>query len=381
MSKKNKKPKILFTGGGTAGHIFPIIAVVRELNRLGVEADYIYLGPKDDFASILLSQEGIKVRTISAGKIRRYLTFKSFFQNAADVVFKIPFGFVQSFLYLLFVRPKIIFSKGGYGSLGPVLCGRFLLIPVVLHESDVAPGLANKFLSKFVKKVLVSFPLPQTEYFAAEKMVSVGNPIRRELLQGSKEKAAKLFELTGEKPVILIIGGSQGAQVINDLILNILAQMLESFELIHQTGEKNYKQVKAEARVVINEEKSRYYHPIAFLKEVELRDAYAAADLIISRAGSGSIFEIAALGKPSILIPLSNSAQDHQVKNAYAYGDRGAAIVMEEANLAPHFFLERLKSLFANPEELKKMSESAKKFAKPESAKVVAEYILEFLKK
>lgn len=371
--------KILFTGGGTAGHIFPIIAIVRELNRTGIQAEYSFIGPKDDFGSILLSQEGIEIKNISAGKIRRYANWKSIAWNIIDVGFKVPLGFLQSFFYMFFYSPDIVFSKGGYGSLAPSFCGWLFQVPVVLHESDAAPGLANKIISKFTKRVLVSFPVPYTEYFSAEKMISVGNPIREELLGGSPEKGKKLFRLTGEKPVLLIMGGSQGAQVINDLVLNFLPQVIKLFEIIHQTGEKNYEQVKAEARVVIGREDDKYYHPVPFLKEIELREAYASVDMVISRAGSGSIFEIAAVGKPSVLIPLANSAQDHQVKNAYIYGSKRAAIVVEEANLAPHFLLERLKNLFSHPQELERMSENAKTFAKPESARLVAEYILGIL--
>jgi UDP-N-acetylglucosamine--N-acetylmuramyl-(pentapeptide) pyrophosphoryl-undecaprenol N-acetylglucosamine transferase len=371
--------KILFTGGGTAGHIFPIIAVVRELNRKGIKADYRFLGPKDDFGSILLSQEGIKVKTILAGKIRRYLNPESLLLNIVDVLFKMPIGFLQSFFYVFFSNPDLIFSKGGYGSLAPSFCGWLFRIPIILHESDAAPGLANKIVSRFTKKILVAFSESDTEYFSAEKMISVGNPIRKELMEGSKEKGKKLFNLTGEKPVIMVMGGSQGAQTINDLILNFLPQAIEHFEIIHQTGENNYEQVKAEARVAISRENDKYYHPIAFLKEIELRDAYAVCDIIISRAGSGSIFEIAAVGKPSILIPLTNSAQDHQVKNAYIYGRKKATIVIEEENLAPHFLLEKLKDLFNHSEDLKDMSQKAKEFSRPESAKTTAEYILGLL--
>ncbi|MBI2450671.1 MAG: UDP-N-acetylglucosamine--N-acetylmuramyl-(pentapeptide) pyrophosphoryl-undecaprenol N-acetylglucosamine transferase [Candidatus Nealsonbacteria bacterium] len=374
--------KILFIGGGSAGHIFPIIAVARELRRLGLDWQFYYIGPKDDFASILLSQEDIKIKTVLAGKIRRYFTISGILQNLFDA-FKIPFGFLQSFFYIFFLAPDFIFSKGGFGSLAPVLSGWFLQIPIVLHEADVAPGLTNRFLSKLVSKILVSFPISQTEYFSEKKMVSLGNPVRIELLRGSKENTQKIFNLMSGKPVILIMGGSQGAQIINDTLLEILPQILSEFEIIHQTGEKNFEQVQKESKVVISKELEKYYHPIGFLKEIELREAYAAAELVLSRAGSGAIFEIAALGKPSILIPLANAAQDHQAKNAYVYAGiaRGATVVIEEANLTPHFLLEKIKYLFAIPGELEKMSNAAKSFAKPESSRLIAEYIMNYFKK
>lgn len=375
--------KILFAGGGTAGHIFPIIAIARELRRLGLDWQFYYIGPKDEFGSILLSQEDIKIKTVWAGKIRRYITWQSILQNILDIFLKIPVSFLQAFFSIFFLAPDFIFSKGGYGSLAPVFCGWLFRVPILLHEADVAPGLANRFLSRLVSKILVSFPESQTEYFSEKKMLSLGNPIRIELLDGSRENAKKLFNLTGEKPVILIMGGSQGAQKINDTILEILPQILSDFELIHQIGEKNFEQVRNESRVVITKDLERYYHPIGFLKEVELGDAYAASHLVLSRAGSGSIFEIAALGKPSILVPLASAAQDHQAKNAYAYNyaSRGAAMVIEEANLTPRFLLEKIKRLFNVPEDLEKMSKAAKSFAKPDSGRLIAEYIMNYFKK
>ncbi len=371
--------KILFTGGGTGGHIFPIIAIAREIRKMSQSQNIrlFYIGPRDDFASILLSQEGIGVKTIWAGKIRRYLTPTSFIQNLFDVLVKIPIGIIQSFVYIFLLAPDLILSKGGFGSVPPVLTGWILQTPIFLHESDVAPGAANRFLNRFASKIFASFP--QTEYFKPSKMIAVGNPIRREMLQESKAVAQELFKLTGEKSVILFLGGSQGAQRINDEILEVLPELLTEFEVIHQTGIKNFKQIRAEARVVISKDLEKYYHPFPFFKEQELEKAYRLADLVVSRAGSGSIFEIAAFGKPSILVPLPEAAQDHQFKNAYNYAKNGACHVLEEENFTSHFFLERLKFLFSHPQELNKMSQAAQAFAKPEAATTLAKYIIEYL--
>jgi UDP-N-acetylglucosamine--N-acetylmuramyl-(pentapeptide) pyrophosphoryl-undecaprenol N-acetylglucosamine transferase len=377
--------KVLFTGGGTGGHIFPIIAIVREIRRLHPKEDiqFYYFGPKDEFGSIFLSQEGIKTKTIFAGKIRRYLGAGSIFQNLIDIFFRLPIGFFQSFFRLFFLFPDLIFSKGGYGSLPVVFAGWLLRAPIFLHESDISPGLANRILSKLALEVFTSFP--KTEYFSPKKMILVGNPVRREIVEGSAETAEKLFKLKGGKPKILILGGSQGALRINDMLLNILPELLSDFEVIHQGGTKNFRQLLAEVQVVLgsspedNQELRQYYHPYSFLKETELKHAYRAADLIVSRAGSGSIFEIAALGKPSILIPLPESAQNHQIKNAYAYAKTGAAIVIEEENLSPHFFLEKLRYLFSHPEELEKMSQAAREFSRPQASRILAEYIINYL--
>ena len=254
--------KILFTGGGTGGHVLPIIAITREIRRiyLGDDLQFFYLGPKDNFSSMLLSQEGIKVRTVFSGKIRRYFGLGTFFQNIFDILFKIPLGTIQALFHIFFLAPDLIFSKGGFGSIPPVVAGWPLGVPIILHESDASPGLANKFLSRFALEIFVSFPVRQTEYFSPEKVISLGNPIREEVLTGSREEAKHLFKLSYEKPVILILGGSQGAQRINDRILGVLPQLLKNFELILQCGEKNFKQVKAEAKVLIDKELEKSFH-------------------------------------------------------------------------------------------------------------------------
>jgi len=371
--------KILFTGGGTGGHIFPIISIIREIRKTfprELVLNISFVGPKDQFSEIFFSQEGVQVKNILSGKIRRYFTLISFFKNLVDVVFKIPLGILQSFFYIFFWAPDLIFSKGGYGSIPVVLSGWLLRVPIILHESDAMPGLTNRFLSRFAAAVFVSFP--NTSYFPAKKTVLVGNPIRKEILNGSREKGKAIFKLSGEKPIIFIAGGSQGAQRINDKILDILPELLKNFELLHQTGEKNFETVVAESKIMISKEMARYYHPVPFLDEEEMREAYAVSELIISRAGASTIFEIAAVGKPSILIPLPEAAQDHQLNNAYIYAQKGAAVVLEEENFTPRFFLERLKYLFSHPQILEKMSQASKEFAKPIADQVIAKYILTY---
>ena len=373
--------KILFTGGGTGGHIFPIVAISREIRKIcpKEKIEFFYIGPRDDFGEILLSQEGIKVKTILAGKIRRYFDFKSFFENLIDIFIKIPLGIFQAFFYLFFLAPDLIFSKGGFGSIPAVLSGKLLGVPIFLHESDAIPGMANRFLARFSLEIFVSFP--KTPYFLEEKMILVGNPIRQEILGGEGKEAKTFFKLSGGKPVILILGGSQGAQRINDKILEILPEILKDFELIHQCGEKNYEEVIAEEKITITKDLEKYYHLFPFLKEEELKKACAICDLIVSRAGAGTIFEIAALGKPSILIPLPEAAQNHQLKNAYSFAAGGAALILEEENFTPHFFLEKLKYLFAHPEELEKMGRAAKEFSRPAATRIIAGYIVDYLTK
>lgn len=366
--------RILFTGGGTGGHIFPLIAIIREMKKVypSKDLDLIYMGPKDNFVG-LLEQEGIRIKIILAGKMRRYFSL----MNVVDILFKIPLGIIQSFFHIVFLSPDLIFCKGGYGALPVVIAGWLWRVPIILHESDITPGLANRVLSRFSMENFVSFP--ETEYFDAKKRVVVGNPIREEVLEGSKENAQDVFNLKGEKPVVLILGGSQGAQRINTTVLNILEDFLEKAEVIHQCGDKNYREIKTEVDARLNQEQKSLYHLFPFIREQELKHAYQAADLVVARAGSGLIFEIAALGKPSILVPLGGAAQNHQVKNAYAFAGKERAIVVEETNLTPHFFLEKVRYLLASPNRLQALSQNAREWSRPRAAHIIAQYIKEYL--
>ncbi len=374
---KEEKIKIVLTGGGSGGHVFPLIAVIREIKRLlPQKTELFYVGPKDEWVELYLSQEDVKVRGTTAGKIRRYITPKSVLLNFLGV-FKIIFGCMQALFHLLAINPEIIFSKGGYGSIPVAMGGKVLGIPIFAHESDAVPGLSNRFISKLAIQTFVSFP--NTEYLNPKKTIRVGNPVRREIFGGTPQKSKRMFNLSGEKPVLFVIGGSQGSQRINDLVLLILPQLLERFEVVHQCGIKNIKQVKKEAQVVMKEKQAPYYHPKSFLNEEKIKEAYFAADIIVSRAGSGVIFETACLSKALILIPLPESAQDHQYENAYRLEELNAAMVLEEKNITPQFFLEKLHYLIEHEEVLEKMRQNISHFAKPRAAKVIAHYLLEYI--
>jgi UDP-N-acetylglucosamine--N-acetylmuramyl-(pentapeptide) pyrophosphoryl-undecaprenol N-acetylglucosamine transferase len=215
------------------------------------------------------------------------------------------------------------------------------------------------------------------EYFPKKKMIESGNPVRSILTKGNKEEARALFNLTSEKPVILILGGSQGSERINEVILDILVDALQEFEIIHQTGLAGFKRVKNESLAMIDENLRKYYHPYFFLDEKELTLAYAASDCIVARSGAGTIFEIALLKKPSILIPLPESAQNHQVRNAYSYAKNGACLVLEEGNFTHHFFLEKLREVLSEDRET--MAKGAELFSKPYASVIIARYVLDFL--
>lgn len=376
--------RILFTGGGTGGHIFPIIAVARQLKKTYKESvkpigpgqetvlEMFFLG-SNGFTKNLLEKEGVRVRTILAAKFRRYFSI----HNLLDL-FKAPIGLLECLWHLYFLMPDVIFSKGGYGSVPVVLIAWLYRIPVLTHESDVLPGLANRLAAKLSRRIAVSFAAAK-EHFPEEKTVLVGNPIRSEVIQTcllsdgeNKEKARNVFKIISQKPVILILGGSQGAEKINELVLNSLPKLLEKYEIIHQCGEKNYDK--------INQQISQppvSYHVYPFLSEEQMSAAYYLSDLIVSRAGAGSISEISACGKPSILIPLPKSASGHQRKNAFNYAKTGATIVLEQLNLTPNLFLNEINKVLDNPELFQKMSSNAKEFSRPEAAQQIAGKIVE----
>jgi UDP-N-acetylglucosamine--N-acetylmuramyl-(pentapeptide) pyrophosphoryl-undecaprenol N-acetylglucosamine transferase len=382
MSKKKnqKQIKIVFTAGGTGGHIFPLVAIIRELkNIIPKDTDVVlyYIGPKNKLSEEYIKKEGVIMKDIFAGKLRRYNDPLSLLKNFVDIFIKTPVGVIQSFFYLYFISPDLIFSKGGYGSVPVVLSTFFFKTPVFFHESDAVPGRANQFLQRFACEIFTSFP--NTEGIPRNKIINVGNPIRTEVIGGSEEEARKIFKLKKEKPVILIMGGSQGSERVNEIFISIANELLTDFQVIHQCGDLNYKQVLAESDALINKELRSDYHLFSFLNEEQLRGAYKISDLVVSRAGSGNIFEISANTKASFLLPLPGSAQDHQVKNAYSYAKTGATIVLEEGNFTPRFFLGKVRELFYPREQIKIMEENAKKFARPQSAYVIASYIKEYL--
>jgi UDP-N-acetylglucosamine--N-acetylmuramyl-(pentapeptide) pyrophosphoryl-undecaprenol N-acetylglucosamine transferase len=385
LLKPNKKIRIFLAGGGTGGHIFPLIAVLRELKKKaqseGKNLEIIYLGP-NDFTFQFISKENIIIKTILAGKIR--LDLKPFF--LLDLL-KLIGGLIQSFFYFYFYMPDGVLIKGSYGSFPIAFWSVIFFIPLYLHESDAVPGTVNLIFKKFAKKIFLSFE-SASEYFPKGKTIICGNPIRKELLNlPNKEETKKLLKLS-DRPVLTIVGGSQGAVSINDLVLDCLDKLLEKLEVIHQTGIKNFSTVLKEAEIVFkeiikDEEKRKYYHPVPFFKEKETpdfdswRDILAVTDLIISRAGSGLIFEISACGLPSILIPYPYASKNHQKKNAYEYFKTGACLVLEEENLKPNIFTELIFQIIFDEKKKNEMREKAIAFSKPQAGELIAKFILE----
>ena len=367
--------KIIMTGGGSGGHFTPLLAVSREIRRIAdeekiVSLSILYLADQP-FDAEALRLEDIDFIKVSSGKLRRYFSLWNFVD-----IFKILIALVKSFWIVYREFPDVVFSKGGYVSFPVLAAARFYGIPVVIHESDSVPGRVNAWAAKFADRIAISFP-ETAKYFPKEKTAYTGNPIRSRILGGNEEEALALFSLEPHVPVLLVLGGSQGAQPINAVFLQIAGELLGTYQIIHQTGKDNYGDVLKQASVLLEKSPHRgRYRLFPFLNEDQLRNASRLARVIISRAG-GTIFEIAAWGVPSILIPLPHAARDHQRHNAYIYARNGACTVIEESNLTPTVLLNETRKLLTDEEHRGRMIAAAQKFARIDAAEKIAREIIQ----
>lgn len=368
--------KIVFTGGGTGGHFYPIIAIAEKVNEiiskekiLGAKLYYVSTEPYDKQA---LFENKLIFKSISTGKMRTYFSIRNFFD-----MFKTFFGIFNALYQIFMIYPDVIFSKGGYAAFPVVFAAKLLNIPVVIHESDASPGRVNVFASKFAKRIAISYK-DAVEYFPKERTIYTGQPVRKELEEKEdKEGAMRFWTLESDLPVLLVLGGSQGAELINNTVIDGLPDLVKNYQVLHQTGVKNFKNVKARADVVLegNVNKARYT-AIAFLNPLQMKMAAGASDLIVSRAGS-TIFEIAAWGVPSILIPFTVSNADHSKKNAFAYARASACVVIEEMNMKAHILHSEIERIISNKNVSLGMSKNALNFYKPNASATIAREIVD----
>lgn len=340
-------PKIVLTGGGTAGHVTPNIALLPELKAAGYEIEYI--GSYEGIEKELIEKEGIKYYGISSGKLRRYFDLKNFSDP-----FRVIKGFSEAKSLLKKIKPDVVFSKGGFVSVPVVRAAAALKIPVIAHESDMTPGLANKLSFPVATKVCCTFD-ETLKHLPEGKGVVTGSPIRKELLTGDIEKAYRYTGFNTEKPVLLIIGGSLGAGVINETIRRILPKLLEKFQIIHICG-------KGKLDPTLNSQDG--YNQYEYVSE-ELKDLFALSQLVVSRAGSNSVCELLALNKPNLLIPLSaNASRGDQILNAHSFEKKGYSLVLEEENLSDESLYQAILNLYNSRDNYSKvMSESKTKNA------------------
>lgn len=366
--------RILFTGGGTGGHFYPIVSIAEELNSLAkekklLELELFFMSPSPYNPGVLF-ENGIIYKKNSAGKLRRYFSILNFFD-----LFKTGWGIVVSIFQVYRLYPDVIFGKGGYASFPVLIAARILRIPVVIHESDTIPGRVNFWAGKFAKKVAVSYK-EAGKYFPAGVVAYTGQPIRKEITEPIAVGAMEFLKIEANIPVVLVLGGSQGAQKINDAVLAGLNGLVEKYTVIHQAGKNNIREVKTTAEVVLfdSTHKDRY-KPFDYLNNLALRMSAGVASVVISRAGS-TIFEIAAWGVPSIIIPINERISRDQHSNAFAYARAGGGVVIEENNLTSNILASEIERILSNPNEMEKMKIAAKEFYKPNAARQVAEEIL-----
>lgn len=366
--------KILFTGGGSGGHFYPIIAVAEEINRVIKEEKLLtaqlYFISDSPYDSRALLENNITFIGNKTGKIRKYFSILNFF----DII-KTFAGTISAILKVYRIYPDVVFSKGAYASFPVLVAARLLRIPVIIHESDSAPGRVNKWSGKFAQKIALSYP-DAGKYFDQAKTAYIGNPIRKEIMTPITTGAREFLKLEPDLPVILVMGGSLGAKIINNVIYDSLPALVESYQIIHQTGKNNIKEAVQMAGIILaNNPKKERYKPFDYLNNLAMGMSAGVAEIVISRAGS-AIFEIAAWGIPSIIIPITNSVSDHQRKNAYSYARSGAAIVIEELNLNSHILISEINRILSNKNETDRMRKNAKEFSKADAAEKIAREII-----
>jgi UDP-N-acetylglucosamine--N-acetylmuramyl-(pentapeptide) pyrophosphoryl-undecaprenol N-acetylglucosamine transferase len=332
------KNLIFLTGGGTAGHVMPNLAILEELKKSGFDPHYV---GSSGIEKELATKAGLPFHEIKTGKLRRYFSW----QNFVDV-FRLGFGFIQALILVMRYKPTVVFSKGGFVAVPITIAAWVFGVPVVTHESDFSPGLANKIITPFSRKILFTFP-ETAQYLPVEKAVWVGTPVRSELFTGDSEKGKAFcgFE-KNQKPVLLVMGGSQGAQRINDALKVVLPELLKTFNVVHLTGRGKQIGFTQEG-----------YKGFEFVGP-ELKDVFAASDVVVSRAGANSIFELLALKKPMLLIPLEVGSRGDQILNAKSFVKSEWAVTLSEANMTPELFRSTITQLFSDSQKIKERQSS-----------------------
>ena len=322
---------IILTGGGTAGHVTPNIALIPALKEKGYEISYI--GSYDGIEKKLIEELGIPYYGIASGKLRRYFDWKNFSDP-----FRVLKGYFQAKKLMKKLKPDVVFSKGGFVTVPVVIAAGKRHIPAIIHESDMTPGLANKLCLSSASKICCNFP-ETVNSLPKDKAVLTGTPIRQELLHGDKERARAYCGFTSEKPVLLVIGGSLGAASVNENVRKILPELLKEFQVVHLCGK---------GKTAENLNGTPGYVQYEYIKE-ELPDLFALSDVVISRAGANAICEISALHKPNLLIPLSaNASRGDQILNARSFEKQGFSMVLEEEEITDEKLLDTIHQLYDN---------------------------------
>jgi len=369
--------RILFTGGGTGGHFYPIIAIIEELNQIVKDkhllAPEIYYMSPNPYNSGLLFENGVIYKKNTAGKLRHYFSFLNFFD-----LFKTLTGVIISVYQIYKIYPDVVFGKGGYASFPALLAAKMLHIPVVIHESDSIPGRVSLWAGKFAEKIAVSYQ-DAAKYFPKDRqdrIAHTGNPVRKDIADPISTGAREFLKIEENIPIVLVLGGSLGSQHINSILIEDLPKLVEKYAIIHQTGKEKFEESKEMADAVLhNSTHKDRYKPFDYLNALALRMSAGVASVVVSRAGS-TIFEIASWGLPSIIVPIPEPTSHDQRSNAFAYARAGACEVIEQHNLTANILGSEIDRLTNNLPERGKMITAARAFYKPNAAKMIAEEIM-----
>jgi UDP-N-acetylglucosamine--N-acetylmuramyl-(pentapeptide) pyrophosphoryl-undecaprenol N-acetylglucosamine transferase len=360
--------RVVLTGGLSGGHTFPLIAVAQALSQeTKGDVEFLFIGSRGAFEEKAMTEAGIPCKFILTAKWRRYFSINNYID-----LFKLPVAFAQALWYLLWFMPDAIFSKGGAASVPIALAAWLYRIPILLHDSDAVAGRANRFVARYANRIAIAYEKAR-QYFPANKIALTGNPIRPEILTGDAARGRESLGFSAERPVVLVIGGSLGAERLNKAIVRMMPELIANgYQVLHLTGEKNLVHVQEEA-VLVGIKPGTGYIALPFLPVAELADVYALTTVAVSRAGAGTIAELAALAKPSILVPLSSAANNEQRENAYEISRHGGGVVIEESNLGGHILMEVLADVVNHPQQSQAMGEAFRKYYyHPDAAVMIA---------
>ncbi|MFZ4076785.1 MAG: undecaprenyldiphospho-muramoylpentapeptide beta-N-acetylglucosaminyltransferase [Legionellaceae bacterium] len=330
--------RVVFTGGGTAGHVTPNIALIDALKKEKPDCDIHYVGSPDGVERQMITELNIPYHAVRSGKLRRYFSLKNFLDP-----FNLLWGLIQSYVLLHRLKPSIVFSKGGFVAFPVVVAAWLHRIPVIAHESDLSPGLANRLSYPFVKTICVTFAAAKTYFKHQEKVDVTGTPIRAELLQGHRTEGLALCGFYSDKPCLLVMGGSQGSRALNRVVRAALDDLTHQFQVIHICGQGNIDETFL---------KRPDYCQFDYVNE-GLADLFAATDVVVSRAGANSLYELLVLNLPHVLVPLSlQSSRGDQIQNAKFFEKEGVSTVIDEQALTPERFIKAVNEVYLKREEI-----------------------------
>ncbi len=371
--------RIVLTGGGTGGHFYPLIAVAEAMEdlcaeRTLVEPELYYVGPAP-FDRTALIEHDIVYRSSPAAGLQRSSLLRSIFSFIPNLI-----GVVRSLWQLYRLYPDVVLSTGGYAAFPTLWAARILAIPIIIYDADATPGRVSLWSAGFARWIAVAHPDAAKKFPEAlrKKIANIGHPIRQEIEGFAREGGHEFLKLDASVPTIFVMGGSQGAQAINNVVLDTLIDLVSRYNVVHQAGKANLEEVQGIAGVVLKD--SRYadrYRAFGLLNTLAIRMTAGISSLVVARAGSGTVFEVASWNIPAILIPIPIDVSHDQTENAFSYARSGAAIVIEQENLTPHVLSAEIDRLMQDAPLREKRSTAAAAFARPHAARTLAEIVLE----